>query len=384
MAAKKIDIHKVSLDKRKRLFKERFPDEATHFFKFLQLLSLGEINKGKEVGEKRQRKYIDMLSIILAHVNKPLNRITKADVNMFVQGLKCNTIKKRNGEPYSELTKQDIKLNLKVYLRWRRPRDYQQLTSWIDTRAKKKGPNCLTEAEVESLYNSCPSPLARFIVAILFDSGARIEEFLNVRFEDITEPTESFPYYRINMREEFSKTIGRNIGLYWKYSTKAVRDHLLKCDKNDLQAPVVAKTYDAVRMFLNRLGKRALKRKVNPKLFRSSSATYYAPRLNRQQLCIRYGWRFSSDMPDIYIKRAGVEEEQVKDALLNTSLNKLEEENRELKTRLGLIKETHDKQLETLQNGLLENQDELGSLRNSLQLLLQKLQRKPLLTSNLK
>ena len=50
---------------------------------------------------------------------------------------------------------------------------------------------------------------------------------------------------------------------------------------------VFNKNYDAVRMFLTRLGMKALHKKVHPHLFRHSSATYYAPKLNRQELAAR-------------------------------------------------------------------------------------------------
>ena len=58
--------------------------------------------------------------------------------------------------------------------------------------------------------------------------------------------------------------------------------------------PVFNSTYDAMRMFLGRPGKNVLKRHVHPHLFRHSSATYYASKLNRQELCVRFEWKFSS------------------------------------------------------------------------------------------
>jgi hypothetical protein len=78
--------------------------------------------------------------------------------------------------------------------------------------------------------------------------------------------------------------------------------------------------YDAMRMFLRRLGQEVLKKPVHPHLFRHSSATYYATRLNRQELCYRYGWRFSSNMPDVYISRAGMENKDLDIKFTNTEL----------------------------------------------------------------
>jgi hypothetical protein len=82
-------------------------------------------------------------------------------------------------------------------------------------------------------------------------------------------------------------------------------------------------------------------------LFRHSSATYYADRLNRQQLCIRYGWAFSSDMPDVYIARTGVDsvelEQKFSSANLNTlktSLDRLELANKTKEERIRLLETT--------------------------------------------
>ena len=76
-------------------------------------------------------------------------------------------------------------------------------------------------------------------------------------------------------------------------------------------------------MFCLRLGRRAVKRRVHPHLLRHSSATYYATKLNRQELCYRYGWRFSSNMPDVYISRAGMESKELDEKFIQTELGTL-------------------------------------------------------------
>jgi len=351
MAFIKICIHKTNFDSSKRLFQKRFPREANYTSKFLQLLSVGEINKGRQVGERRQLKYLYALSIFLIHYKKPLSRITKKDMQHFIDKLSKDKIKKINNEPYSDSTKLDVKVILRTYLKWRLPNKYADLTEWFDTRLRKTTPECLTEAEIEKVYNACSTVSDKFLVSVLFDSGMRAEEFLNVRFEDIIEPTESFPYYKVDIKEEYSKTDGRTVGLYWKHSTKIIREYLSECDRQPKE-PVYAKDYDAVRMFLTRLGKRVLNKRVHCHLFRKSSATYYAPKLNRQQLCIRYGWKFSSDMPDIYIKRAGIDEEEIKAKILNTNLEKLEKDNQELQTKFALMKDSSNEELQKLSKEL--------------------------------
>lgn len=350
MAFVKIAIHRIDLEPKKRLFKQRFPGEFRYLIQFLKLLSLGEINKGKSVGERRQAKHIYLLSVFFRHVQKkPVTQFTKKDMQQFIDRLNKNKVCKRNKEPYSDSMKQDIKISLRTYLKWRLPNKYSQLTDWFDTRLKKTTPEYLSENEVEKLFNACSTVAERFLICVLFDSGLRAEEFLNIRFEDMIDPTESFPYYKIDVKEEYSKTDGRTLGLYWKHSGRTVREYLAQCD-GKAKDPVYKKDYDAIRMFLTRLGRRVLKKRVHFHLFRKSSATYYAPKLNRQQLCVRYGWKFSSDMPDVYIKRAGIEEEQVKDKILNTNLQKLENENQELQSKFALLKDSNDKEIRELKS----------------------------------
>lgn len=356
----KIKIHEIDLEKRLKLFAQRFPTELKSLKEFLKLLSLGEINKGKAIGETRQRKYVDMLTIFLTNIKKSIPVITKTDMQDFILKLQQDKICKSNSQPYSELTKQDIKITLRIYLKWRLPKKYDSLTGWFDTRTKKKSPEYLPEQEVEKLFRNCRDESSRFLICMLFDGGFRIEEFLNIRFEDIEPPTQNFPYYKITIKDEYSKTEGRTIGLYWKHSTEAIKEYLQICEAISMTAPVFKKDYDAVRMFISRLGKRVLGKRVYPHLLRKSSATYYANLdLGREKLCIRYGWKFSSDMVDIYIKRSGIKEEQVKEKIVNLDLVKLEKENNELKTKIGLVQDemqeislSHETQINSLMKGL--------------------------------
>jgi hypothetical protein len=73
-----------------------------------------------------------------------------------------------------------------------------------------------------------------------------------------------------------------------------------------------------------RLGRKVLNKSIHFHLFRHSSATYYATKLNRQELCYRYGWKFSSDMPDTYISRAGMESKELDEKFQATEIEELQ------------------------------------------------------------
>lgn len=362
MDAKKINIHPLNLELRKEKFKERFPEESKKAFEYLRLLSLGEINKGREVTERRQIRILYNLSLVLSQIKNPVDKWTKEDIRNFITRFQNDKILKVNKEPFSESVKVDIKIQLKSYLKWRLPKKYSELTDWISVRLKKKTPDFLTESEITKLYNNTPNIEGKFLISVLFDTGSRIEEFLNIRNEDITPPTQNFPYYKINFKVEYSKTEGRDIGLYWKYSTDTVREYLESLKDKSPKSQVFPKDYDAVRMFLTRLGKRVLGKRVYPHLFRKSSATHYADKLNRQQLCIRYGWKFSSDMVDVYIQRKGIDENTIKESVLNTNLSQIQKENTELKTQLGIIQNeisSQDKRFKRIMEILTKDMSEV-------------------------
>ena len=224
-------------------------------------------------------------------------------------------------------SKRDIRIALKIFLKWKLGEGRAvDLVGWIDTRRVNKTPDYLKESEVEKLFKACKNAKERFLLALLFDSGTRAEEFLNIRYEDIEMPTNKDNFVRLTLKEEYSKTKGRVISLYWKHSLESVRDYMKEREYSGIKSSdaIFEGSYDSARFFLMRLGKKILKKSIHFHLFRHSSATYYATKLNRQELCYRYGWKFSSDMPDTYISRAGMESKELDEKFQATEIEELQ------------------------------------------------------------
>ena len=342
----KINIHKTNIEARKQAITSwGIPGcEKIALIRFLHDLELGKVNKGKKISEIRRIKYTHSLKIPLFFFNKSSKELTIKDIERFEIALsgKIKTIKNK---PYSHNTKVDIRRALKIYLRWRLGKEKaEKLTDWLDTRDIAKTPDYLKEQQVEKLFKACKTAQERFLIAILFDSGARASEFHNIRFEDIQLPTDKDNYVKLTLKQEYSKTKGRVISLYWKYSLDSIRDYLRKRELEGIKAedPIYEKSYDSVRMFLSRLGKKVLKRPINPHLFRHSSATYYATKLNRQQLCYRYGWTFSSNMPDVYISRAGMQDNELDEKFSSTTIEEMKAIIEKQQQQNQLIKERQE------------------------------------------
>lgn len=322
---------------------------------FLRDLSIGKINLGYKISESRQLKYLGILKIALEHIKKESSTLSVKDMERLDLDLTKNMLKRLDGKPFAEETKAEIKRFLKIYLKWKLKNDpakFAELTSWLDTKIrKKKTPEFLNESEILKLFRACKTPRERFIVAVLFDSGARAEEFFNIRYEDIEAPNTSGNYYKIDLKEEYSKTKGRIVGLFWEKSTEAIRDYLNERVSQGIKPGdrICEGTYDSWRFFLKRLGARVLGKRVYFHLFRHSSATYYASKLNRQQLCKRYGWAFSSDMPDVYINRTGIDEKEIEEKFTQTELTDLkrklemqQQENRILGEKIRQLEVTNE------------------------------------------
>ena len=343
MAFKKIDIHPINLEVFKQSFKKVVPEKEYNSV----LTWLNETTIEKALSERRQLRLLHDMGLFFKIYQKPTKKITKEELAKIKERLLNNQTLKQDGKPYSDSVKEGITETIVRYLEWKYPKRMnsfisktnQPLRRWFIFRGKKKTPEILSEQEIKKLYKESKLLWQKYAIAVLFGSGARIEEFLNFRFEDFEEPTKNSPYWKVDIKEEYSKTDGRKIGLYWEHCTEAITKFFSSIERKDSKDRVLEVNYDAVRMFLTRLGRKVLNKRVHPHMFRKSSATFYASKLNRQQLCKKFGWKFSSDVVDVYINRAGVDEFEVEKVMLDDDVSKLRDENNELKTKYRFMME---------------------------------------------
>lgn len=335
---------------------------------FLEASAIGKTARKnahkKQVGLRARLKNIFLMKIVAKFFNKDLDKLTSADMEKLIKALNDNKIKKTTGEAYSEQTKSNLKITLIVFLRYtiKDHLKFTELTDWIETSFKKKEIPAMTEDEIKLLLSKCNTPQQRLLICFLFDSGARIEEFLNIRMSDIIEVKDTIPYYKVTLREEFSKTNGRTIGLFWKPTTEAIRvyldDHI---NKNKLNEQFFPSTYPGVKKVLWKIGRRALGRSVNPHLFRHSSATFYAGQgFDYFQLCKRYGWSIGSRMPQKYIDRSGIKEKEVAKKFTDTHVKDLSE-------KLEAIEKQRRIEREIVENRMKDFESELSSIKELLQ-----------------
>ena len=315
----------------------------------------GRIGNNIDVSIERIIQYLKIAFVFLSK-KKPISSFTNnniEDVKKFKKALLEDKIKqynrktgKYNGNPYAIRSKKMILYNFGQYLKWKlKPEYYIVLSKPLLVRiaSKESEPDSFNLKDLDKLYNACSTDAQRFLIINLFSSGTRAEEFHNIRFSDVTLPKQNESFVKIRIRHGFSKTKGRTITMYHPQALKVARDYLELRKGMNPEEPLLLMSYDTGRKWLKRLGQRVLKRNLYYHLFRSSCATWLATRMNRQQLCIFFGWKFNSPMPDIYISRSGLDMEEVSNNFQNTEIeelkNRLEKEEHEAKIRKEELEE---------------------------------------------
>jgi integrase/recombinase XerD len=277
-------------------------------FEFINVLYAEGISKARVL------KYLSSLHNLSKWFNKPFPEITKTDVYKLVGDLERSD--------RSVWTKRDYRVVLKRFFRWMNNDKDPEITAWISTNVKQKDrkmpEELLTEEEVKRMLEVAEHPRDAAIVAVWYDSGGRVSE----------NGTRSIKHIGFDQYGSYEivkgKTGMRRVRLVMStpYIAAWLSIHPMK---NDPEAPLWVNIgrqshgkpmkYDAIRMVLKRLAKKAgIKKRVYPHLFRHTRATELANHLTQAQMESHLGWIHGSDMPGTYIHLSG---QQVDDAILS-------------------------------------------------------------------
>lgn len=310
----------------------------------------------KKIGKARIMKYLQSLKRIMKWLGKPLDQANQDDIERLVCGLDDNIYKHRGGN-YAEETKRDFKKTLRKFYKWL---GKAGMIDFISLASTPKDVPALTREQVEEMINSTHQRDVKAALMVLFDGGLRVEELLNLRIKDVSKERYGPETSCFWVDVRYSKTFARKIPL--PLSTKHLEAWLVEHPESmNPEVPIWPISYPAFRKRLRTLSELVLKRKVNPHMLRHSSATYWAPKMNRYQLCAKYGWGFSSDMPDRYIKRKGIIFSEIAEKGDTEQTAKLEKENRAIKEKMEDMQRDYEKlkkALETIMPVVMEKIDQ--------------------------
>ena len=334
---------------------------------FLRDASLGKTVTGrakKKICLSTLAKYIVHMQLFIKFLNIDVDKVTQTDMEKFIEALETNKIKSQSPrlkgtktvpsqKPYSDSYKVCVKKSIRKFYKWLlgSSKTYPKIVDWIDTYAEEKEISALTEAEVERMVDFCKTTSQRAIIQVFFDGGFRIGELLNIRLHHVklrNFDTEGLLEICFVLRVPFSKTLRRTVAVPMQTTTKWLKiwleEHPAKPIINDdgtlsaldVTSQLFPVTENAVRQMIRRIGRKALKKRVYPHLLRHSSATYWSNKLPYFKFCKRFGWTMTSNMPQRYIDREGVDELSVVEIYYKDKHEKPHPVNKELLNRMKL------------------------------------------------
>jgi site-specific recombinase XerD len=330
------------------------PKNKQYIQDFLHDCELGKTiltGQKRQLGPARLLKYLFLLRHLAVWLKKDFDALTEHEMETFVLDLERDRITSKSGKPYRANTKRDLKIALRKFYKWLLGGNetYPPIVRWIDTRDIHIEIPCLRKEEIDRMSELAHTPRDRAILWMLFDSGARAEEFLNTRLRNLEEMKDEHGGKVFRIRIEHSKTKPRTVLLPIASPALKLYLDLHKPETpEDLLFPV---TYGNLVKILRLLGLHALNRKVHPHLLRHSSATYYAPKLSRAAFCYRFGWSYGSNMPDRYIDREALTDQESVEAVRTETVQDLKRENTTLKEDLAQVRDQMN-QIHTFLNTL--------------------------------
>ncbi|WP_435153004.1 tyrosine-type recombinase/integrase [Haladaptatus sp. DFWS20] len=253
----------------------------------------------------RLQKVFSHLKIVAEHVDQPFDDMTKDDVKSLVEWV--------HDRDLAESTISDYKQIIKNFWEWQHGEETSEMTDWITVGARGTSEtlpeDLLTREDVRALLDGCRNPRDAAFIALLWESGARIGELIDLTVGSIED------HQHGKKLVIDGKTGARRLPLL--ESTPYLNDWLNKHPQPNRGAPLWCKiqqaddadplSYNYIRQrLLERAKERAeLEKPVNPHHFRHSRATYLANEFTEAQLCEWFGWVQGSDVVAKYVHLSG-------------------------------------------------------------------------------
>ncbi len=286
----------------KRLANDSLPDQTKK-----KIEEFGKIRLAKGSTKLRVVKCMWCLRSMAKWLNKDFSEATKDDLLTLVTEMDMKN--------YSEYTRYDFKIVLKMFYKWLLGNDeeFPTVIKWLKPRLKNQAhklpEELLTVEEVQKLANSTTNPRDKALILILYESGCRIGELLYLKLKNV-----QFDNYGVVLRVS-GKTGDRRVRIIASVQvlTNWLQEHP---DKTNPNAPLwparLGKykpepiSYPSLLAMLSRLVITCgIRKRVYPHLFRHSRATALANKLTESQMKEYFGWTQGSDMAATYVHLSG-------------------------------------------------------------------------------
>lgn len=280
-------------------------------FEFVNTLTVGS-----GIKEHRQYYYYERLFILAEVLGEKILNPSKEDVvNAIAKLMDTQTIRKSN---YSKSTISDFKKVLKKFVRY--ANDGELPKFWKDIHSEKVGSRynsadqMISYDELQSLLNACKNVRDKALISLLWDSGIRASELLQLKVKDFQKSSDGL-YATLNIQKGSKNYRQRTVILtgdsvvlvpqYIEFLKEYLKD---KFSEDGFLFIGIGKenhgtnlTYDDLRSLLKkRLKRSGIQKPISPHLFRHSAATRMASEsLPVQVFTKQMGWS-SNKMADNY------------------------------------------------------------------------------------
>jgi len=266
--------------------------------------------EGQGYSECYQRSYALVLTALDKHLGgRDLRKAREQDILAFLS----------NRKPHTRAT---YATRIKAFYRWLlngswRRGPYPKIVENLSTTIRKrelpvKSPNdILTREEVLKLINHADNPRDKCLIAMLYDTGARPGEIINLKVKDV-KLNGSYGEIYVN-----GKTGMRRIPIVFSipYLMRWLNNHP---ERDNPEARLFTKLKDGrggedlteigLTGLIKRLVKRAgINKRIYPYIFRHSRLTELANVLREHQLKAFAGWTAGSRMAEHYVRLAGLD-----------------------------------------------------------------------------
>ncbi|MFW6083169.1 MAG: tyrosine-type recombinase/integrase [Thermoplasmatota archaeon] len=268
-----------------------------------------------DFSKARRYKYLTRLPKMGAKLDKPFKETEREDIERIILWIKRRT-------DINSTTKNDYKILLKRFYRWIGEGKYPECIEWLEINDKnnndKLPEEMLTEEDIEELIDNALNPRDKALISILWETGARIGELIDLTVGSIEDHKHGFKVV------VDGKTGSRRLPLIgsvpyinqWLEEHPKLEEHP---DSKNKEAPLwvnIGKgsntdigdemSYRAIRKMLKSVKNRSdVDKPVNPHQFRHSRATYLASRFTEAQMCEFFGWVQGSSVPGRYTHLSG-------------------------------------------------------------------------------
>ncbi len=261
-----------------------------------------------DISSAQQQKVLSHFKIITDHVGQtPFTELDKDDIVdlvawLYTRGTSASTVI-------------DYKQAIKQFWKWMNDGEDPEETKWI-----RRGPveqkrilpqSLLTPRDVQALVDACRNERDRAFIAVLWETGARIGELIDLQVSHIENTTLG------KQVVVAGKTGSRRLLLLesesyldaWLTAHPNRRpDAPLWCKIDETQSsPDETISYQYIRLrILDKAREQVgIEKPVNPHHFRHSRATYLANYLTEAQMCVWFGWVPGSRVPGRYVHLSG-------------------------------------------------------------------------------